>query len=67
LALAALFTGAFLPVVSIPALAAAIAGLRTKVERGLNIGGIVLNAIYALLLLPPVISLAEYAISRPRQ
>jgi hypothetical protein len=67
LALIALLTGVLLPVISIPALLAAIAGLRTKVDRGLNIGGIVLNTIYSLLLLPPLISLAELVISRPRQ
>lgn len=47
----------FLPVVSLPALSAAVSGLKTKAIRGWYVAGVVLNAAYCLLLWVPVVSL----------
>jgi hypothetical protein len=49
----------FLPLVSLPALSAAVGGLKSKAIRGWYVAGVVLNAAYCLLLWVPIISLVE--------
>jgi hypothetical protein len=46
----------FLPLVSLPALSAAVGGLKTKANRGWYVAGVVLNAAYCLFLWVPIIS-----------
>jgi hypothetical protein len=52
----------FFPLLSIPALAAAVGGLKAKAERGWYVAGAALNAAYGLLLVFPILLLATYLI-----
>ena len=52
----------FLPLVSIPALSAAVGGLRTKATRGWYLAGAVLNSVYCLLLSTPVVTIITMSI-----
>ena len=57
----------FFPVVSIPALAAAVGDLKAKAMRGWSIAGIVLNSAYCLLLALPILSLVTFFIHGSRR
>lgn len=46
------------PLVSLPALSAALGGFRTKATRGWYVAGVALNAAYCLLLCVPILSFA---------
>jgi len=52
----------FVPLVSLPALSAALGGLKTKAIRGWCVAGVVLNAVYLLFLWVPIVSLVTYFI-----
>jgi sterol desaturase/sphingolipid hydroxylase (fatty acid hydroxylase superfamily) len=54
----------FIPVLSIPALAAAVGALKTKALRGWYVAGAVLNSAYCLLLAFPILFLVNYFIHR---
>ena len=47
----------FLPLISLPALSASVAGLKIKAIRGWFVTGVVLNAAYCLFLWVPIVSL----------
>ena len=47
----------FLPLVSLPALSAAMGGLKTKAIRGWYVAGVVLNAVYCLFLSTPIVTI----------
>jgi hypothetical protein len=47
----------FLPLVSLPALSAAVGGLKGKAIRGWYVAGVALNAVYCLFLWVPIVSL----------
>jgi hypothetical protein len=47
----------FLPLVSLPALLAAMGGLKTKAIRSWYVTGVVLNAVYCLFLWVPIITM----------
>jgi hypothetical protein len=49
----------FLPLVSIPALWAAVGGLKARTQRGWYVAGVVLNSAYCLLLSVPVLALVS--------
>jgi hypothetical protein len=54
------------PLISLPALSAAVGGLKTKSTRGWYLAGAVLNAVYCLLLQVPILTLATIVMHRAK-
>jgi|GEM_PF-4034941 hypothetical protein len=57
----------FLPLVSVPALSAAVWGFRTGATRGWYVAGAVLNSLYCLLLSVPILTIFTYLIHGARR